>query len=252
MLRKSADHRLHLCQQDILFEGVFCRYRLRWPVRNYLAVVDFASQLVGYAVRLQGITPGLPCSLCYGRDATGGQRMVIRPGVAFRRPECVVCRKSLGKDRVWKQRQGSLCRKCKRDLENLAKAGTQRADGNRLPFRFGLFDSPEDLARAEEIWNKCSSELTSGEREWVDGVMNFILRPQSPRGRKGDAENERIERLLVRLALVGKPRPSYGQIAELLMPRTIEKFYQRDRILQALKRRRIATQLQSPPSQSNC
>src|SRR5258708_7586265 len=31
---KSADHRLHLGQQDILFEGVLCRYGLRWPVRD--------------------------------------------------------------------------------------------------------------------------------------------------------------------------------------------------------------------------
>src|ERR1700730_14368160 len=35
-----------LGQQDILFEGVLCRYGLRWPVRNYLAVVDSPSQLV--------------------------------------------------------------------------------------------------------------------------------------------------------------------------------------------------------------
>jgi hypothetical protein len=168
----------------------------------------------------------------------------------FRHPECVVCRKSLGKVHVWKQCQGSLCRRCKKDLENLAKAATrQRAGGNRLPFRFGLFKNSEDLARAEEIWNKSDSELTSAEREWADGVMNFILRPRSPRGRKADAEHERIERLLVRLAVAGKPRPSYGQIAELLMPLQIEKFYKRDRILQALKRRRRATQLKSPPSQ---
>jgi hypothetical protein len=107
------------------------------------------------------------------------------------------------------------------------------------------------LARAEEIWNKSASELTSAEREWVDGVMTSILRYQSPRGRKADAYYEWIERLLVRLALAGKPRPSYGQIAELLLPRNIGKFYQRDRNLQALKRRRRANQLQWPPLKLN-
>jgi hypothetical protein len=178
--------------------------------------------------------------------------MVTRPGTDFRHPECMVCRKSLGQDRVWKERRGSLCRRCKRDLENLAKAATrQSVGGNKLPFRFGLFNNSEDLARAEEIWNKPVSELTNTERGWVDAVMKFILRPKSPRGRKADPEHERIEKLLVRLALAGRPRPSYGQIAELLLPRNIEKFHQRDQILQALKRRRRATQLKSPPPQLN-
>jgi hypothetical protein len=163
-------------------------------------------------------------------------------------PECVVCRKSLGKDRVWKQRQGSLCRKCKRDLENLARAAARQKMGrNRSSFRFSLFDDPEDLARAEEIWNKPTSELTSCEREWVDEVMRRMLCQRSPRGRKADAEHERIQKLLVRLALSGRPRPSYCQIAELLLSRNIEKSYQRGRTLQALKRRRKASQLPSPP-----
>jgi hypothetical protein len=163
-------------------------------------------------------------------------------------PQCAVCRKSLGKHRVWKQRQGSLCLRCKRDLENLAKAGAcQEKGANRSLFRFGLFDSPKDLAPAEEIWNKPSSELSSAERKWVDEVMRRILYQRSPRGRKADAEHERIEKLLVRLALAGKPRPSYGQIAELLLPRNVEKSYERDRTLQALKRRRKGAQLPSPP-----
>ena len=163
-------------------------------------------------------------------------------------PECAACRKVLGKDRVWKQRQGSLCGRCRRDLEKLAEAAACQATvGNRSLFRFGLFDTPEGLAHAEEIWNKPGSELSSGEREWVDEVMGHILRQRSPRGRKADAEHERIEKLLVRLALAGKPRPSYGQIATLLLPRNVEKSYERDRTLQALKRRRKVTQFPSPP-----
>ena len=180
--------------------------------------------------------------------------MVIRPRTCFRHPECVICRKSLGKGRVWKQLQGSVCRRCKNGLENLAKAGErQKACAKRLPFRFGLFNGPEDSARAEEIWNKPLSELTSAEREWADGVMNLMLKQRSPRGRKAHAELKRIEMLLVRLALAGKPRPSYGQIAELLLPNVSPPAYvqtekpQRDRIVQALKRRRKAAQLPSPP-----
>jgi hypothetical protein len=164
-------------------------------------------------------------------------------------PECVVCRKSLAKARVWKQRQGSLCRTCKKDLEKLAKAAARQLTGRTTSaFRFGLFDRPQDLARAEEIWNKPASELTSPERKWADAVMKLILRERSPRGRKADAEYERIERLLIRLALAGKPRPSYGQMADLLSPQSIEKSYRRDRVLQGIKRRRKAAQLPSPPT----
>lgn len=174
--------------------------------------------------------------------------MMIRRKAFFMRPECVVCRKSLGKGRVWKQAKGSLCERCKRDLRKLEKAASHPTSRNRSRFRFGLFDRPEDLARAEEIWNKPDSDLSSSEREWSDGVMRTILCEISPRGRRADAEHERIERLLVRLALRGKPRPSYGQIAEALLPQSIEKSYRRDRILQALKRRRKAAQLPSPPT----
>lgn len=174
--------------------------------------------------------------------------IVTRPRTDFRHPECAVCRKALSKDRIWKERQGSLCRKCKRDLKNLAKAAArQKTGGNRSPFRFGLFDGPDDLARAEEIWNKPISELASAERKWADEVMRLLLCQRSSRGRKANAEHERIEQLLVRLALSGRPRPSYGQIAELLLSRNVEKSYQRDRVLQALKRRRKAAQLPSPP-----
>src|ERR1700692_4359829 len=98
--------------------------------------------------------------------------MVIRPGTDFRHPECMVCRKSLSKSRIWKECQGSLCRRCKADLEKLAKDAARQNDaGIRLPFRFGLFDGGEDLARAEDIWTKPASELTKAECEWVDGVM---------------------------------------------------------------------------------
>lgn len=171
--------------------------------------------------------------------------MTVHQEVFFMRPECVVCRKSLGKGRVWKEREGSLCRRCNRDLQKLA-AG-QSTSRNGPPFRFSLFDRPKDLVRAEEIWNKPAPDLSGSEREWADGVMKIILCESSLRGRKAAAEHERIERLLVRLALTGKPRPSYGQIAELLLPQNIEKPYRRDRILQALKRRRKAVQLPPPP-----
>jgi hypothetical protein len=174
--------------------------------------------------------------------------MTIRPEAFFMRPECVVCRKSLGKGRVWKQREGSLCQRCKRDLRKLARVAGQLTSRKRSLFRFSLFDRPEDLARAEAIWNKPDSNLSNSERKWADGVMKIILCESSRRGRKADAEYERIERLLVRLALTGKPRPSYGQIADLLLTRTIEKGYRRDRILQALKRRKKAAQLPSPVS----
>jgi hypothetical protein len=174
--------------------------------------------------------------------------MVIGSNTHFMNPECVVCRKSLGKSRVWKQREGSLCRRCKRDLETLASASPGQTTGrDKFPFRFSLFEKFEDLKRAEEIWNKPISELTRAELDWGDAVMKRILSQQSPRGRKADADYERIERLLIRLALRGKPRPSYGQIAELVLSPGIEKSYQRDRIVQALKRRRRADQLPSPP-----
>jgi hypothetical protein len=163
------------------------------------------------------------------------------------RPECMVCRKAFGKGRIWKEAKGSICRRCKRDLESFVKQTTRhKASGKRLRFRFGLFDNTDDSARAEEIWNKPIPELTSAERDWLHGVMNFILRTRSARGRKADAEHERIERLLVRLALAGKPRPSYGQIAELLLRGNIDKRYKRDQVLKAMKRRRTA-KLQSPP-----
>ncbi len=180
--------------------------------------------------------------------------MVIRPGTHFFEPECVICRNSFGKGRTWRQDRGSLCPRCKRDLERLEKAAArQKAGAKRFRFRFGLFDRPEDSARAEEILNKPDSELTAVEREWVHELMKRILREGSPRGRKADAEFERIERLLVRLQIAGKPRPSYGQIAELLPPKSSQPRYaltqrpQRDRILQALKRRRKAALLQPPP-----
>jgi hypothetical protein len=144
--------------------------------------------------------------------------MVILPKACFMNPECVVCRKSLGKGRVWKQREDPLCRRCKRDFETLARATARRTTGrDRFPFRFGLFERSEDLERAEEIRNKPISELTRAEHDWVDAVMKRILSQRSPRGRKADADYERIERLLVRLALTEKPRPSYGQTTELLL-----------------------------------
>ena len=46
MLRKSSNHRFHLGQQDIVFEGVLGGYGLCWPIRDYLAVVDSPGQLV--------------------------------------------------------------------------------------------------------------------------------------------------------------------------------------------------------------
>src|SRR6267143_7098823 len=46
MIRKSSNHKFHLGQQDIVFEGVLGGYGLCWPVRDYLAVVDSPSQLV--------------------------------------------------------------------------------------------------------------------------------------------------------------------------------------------------------------
>src|ERR1700730_3967467 len=46
VLRKSSNHRFRLGPQAILFEVVLSGYGLRWPVRDYLAVVDSPSQLV--------------------------------------------------------------------------------------------------------------------------------------------------------------------------------------------------------------
>jgi len=46
VLRKFSDHRLHLGQQDIFLKGVLGGYRLCWPVRDYVAVVDPPRQLV--------------------------------------------------------------------------------------------------------------------------------------------------------------------------------------------------------------
>jgi hypothetical protein len=61
VLGKFSDDRLHLGQQDILFEGVLGGYGLCWPVRDYFAVVDSPSQLVEtHAIAAETSAPGLP------------------------------------------------------------------------------------------------------------------------------------------------------------------------------------------------
>ena len=74
MLRKFSNHRLHLCQQDILFKSVLCGYGLCRPVRDYLAVVDSPGQLV----ETQAIAAEAVFQCCQIQSPQVGDRLYLK------------------------------------------------------------------------------------------------------------------------------------------------------------------------------